>query len=397
MLTAVSRAESLAWLADQRAGEEEVAARIEAEWVTLLGDAPLGLLVAAARRLPAGHRQGSACRLLLALGELLLDGSPGPSTRALAEAEDRPADRALALWWDLVRGVADPPTATKSARESTAVELLAARGSGASTPRFRPVRPAPLAFSLDLLGNPEVFRLRGDGRREPIQWTLKRSFLSVVYLALAPERQASKEELTESIWTDASADAITRNFHPTLSTARRLLLGRGVSGPDPILFRRGLYSLLPEARWQVDVERFEGAIAEGETLAAAGSEGRKASLAVWRNAWLLYRGPLLSGYEADWIRPLREKLRRRYLVLLHRFGDLAAELGHDDEALDAYRSYLLEDQFEEKVHASVMELYGRRGRRDLVRRQFVRLQDALEELSVEPLESTQELYHRLMR
>ena len=45
-----------------------------------------------------------------------------------------------------------------------------------------------------------------------------------------------------------------------------------------------------------------------------------------------------------------------------------------------------------------MELYARQGRRDLVRRQFIRLQELLvDELNVQPLEQTQERYHQLMR
>ena len=59
---------------------------------------------------------------------------------------------------------------------------------------------------------------------------------------------------------------------------------------------------------------------------------------------------------------------------------------------------LLEEPYEERIHLAMMELYARQGRRDLVRRQYVKLQERLlEELNVEPLEETQERYHQLMR
>jgi DNA-binding SARP family transcriptional activator len=44
-----------------------------------------------------------------------------------------------------------------------------------------------------------------------------------------------------------------------------------------------------------------------------------------------------------------------------------------------------------------MRLYGQRGRRDLVRRQYDRLAGLLrQELGVEPLPETSDEYHRLM-
>jgi DNA-binding SARP family transcriptional activator len=44
-----------------------------------------------------------------------------------------------------------------------------------------------------------------------------------------------------------------------------------------------------------------------------------------------------------------------------------------------------------------MAIYRRQGRRDLVRRQYVRLEELLKELGVEPLEETQECFQRWMR
>ena len=94
--------------------------------------------------------------------------------------------------------------------------------------------------------------------------------------------------------------------------------------------------------------------------------------------------------------PHREVLHERYTRLLKRLGDLAAGHQHDTLALDAYRTLLLAEPYEEDAHVAVMTLYGRRRRRDLVRRQFVRLQELLKELHVEPAESTVERYHQLM-
>ena len=89
--------------------------------------------------------------------------------------------------------------------------------------------------------------------------------------------------------------------------------------------------------------------------------------------------------------------QRLYLELLRDLGDLYLRLAKPEQALDAYRSVLLEDPLQERVHLSVMRIYANQGRRDLVRRQYDRLCVLLlEELGVEPMPETTREYHRLM-
>lgn len=245
-----------------------------------------------------------------------------------------------------------------------------------------------MSFDLALLGTPVAWR-REDGRGVEVVWRLRRALQAVAYLALREHRRADKDELIEAVWPNESAGSIQRNFHPTISDARRSL-GRS----DAILRRHRAYLLNPEIEWDVDVERFR-------RLAVLGREqittAPRVAYDAWRAAWRLCRGPFLAGVETPWAAELRETLREEYLALLAGLGALAVELGERTVALDAYRSVILEDPYEERVHRAVMELYGQDGRRDLVSRQYVRLQELLKELGVEPLEETQECYQRLMR
>lgn len=244
-------------------------------------------------------------------------------------------------------------------------------------------------FSLGLFGTPVVWRREGGDRRVEVVWRLRRALQAVAYLALCSDRRADKDDLVDAVWPNESAGAIRRNFHPALSDARRSLGRR-----DAILCRHRVYLLNPEIDWDVDVERFR-------ELATAGRERRRAApeeaFEAWRSAWKLCRGPFLVGTETPWVSELRETLREEYLAVLTGLGALAVELGERTVALDAYRSVVLEDPYEERVHRAIMELYGQEGRRDLVGRQYARLQELLKELGVEPLEETQECYQRLMR
>ncbi len=260
-------------------------------------------------------------------------------------------------------------------------------------PRFDDEPPALPGFRLLLLGQPIVRRLDVDGEERELEWRLKRALQSVAFLALAPDRRATKQQLVDAVWRDASPASIAKNFHPTLSGARRTLGHRHV-----FVYNQGAYTLNPDLGWWIDCERFSWLAEAGRRLSAGTGAERERALEAWLAAWRLYRGELLSGFEADWIRAHRAELRRRYVELMRDLGGLCVGLGRVTQALDAYRSLLLEEPYEERIHLAVMELYARQGRRDLVRRQFVRMQELLiEELNVEPAAASRERYHQLMR
>ncbi len=245
-------------------------------------------------------------------------------------------------------------------------------------------------FDLQLLGQAMVRRIDASGQEHELEWRLRRAFQSVAFLALAGDRRATKEQLVDAVWRDAKASAIAKNFHPTMSEARRTV------HREVFVYSQGLYTLNPELDWWIDCDCFREQIEHGRRLSAAGE--LEPALDAWLAAWRLYRGELLSGVEAAWIRDHRQAFHHDYIELLRGVGGLCARLDRVTQALDAYRSLLLQEPFEEHVHLAVMELYSRRGRRDLVRRQFVRMQELLtQELNVEPAEDTQERYHQLMR
>lgn len=268
--------------------------------------------------------------------------------------------------------------------------------------RSRPAVAAPLwisdqrtVFSLSLLGAPSA-RRRGPEGETPIECRLRRSFQILAYLASSPGLEASRDELVEAIWPTDGEETIDRNFHPTLSHLRRALEGgRSKDEPPSLLLRTGIYRLNPAYDWEVDVLDLMRRIEEGKTLQARGDLPAAADL--WRGAWSLYRGPFLQGHYEAWVAARREVYQKAYLEMLRELGDLYQRLGRAEEAVDAYRSVLVEDPLQEKVHVSLMQLYAAQGRRDMVRRQYDRLCTMLlDELGVEPLPQTTREYHRLM-
>ena len=287
-------------------------------------------------------------------------------------------------------------------------------------------RPQPLGgprrtLQVTLFGLPQVVEHGVAATPRPIQWKIHRALMTLAYLLLAPQRRASREELVASVWDGADARSLDKNFHPTMSTLRRALAGEGatagrksagrkstgrgsggqssVASGSLLTLRHGVYALSDAVDWQVDVDEFQSLIADGEALRQ--NEDRAlhpVAIQRWQQAWGLYRGALLSEVDEPWVVERRRRLHDDQLALLRRLAGLCSELGRHGEALDAYRSLLLEEPFEESVHIAIMEIYGLQGRRDLVRRQFVHLQELLRrELGVEPRAVSQERFQELMR
>lgn len=248
-------------------------------------------------------------------------------------------------------------------------------------------------FRLHLLGPPAAWRRDPTGWRR-LHWPLKRAFRVLAYLASSPERRATREELVEALWPD---EPVGKNFHPTLSHLRR---GLREGAPDvdalellPLV--DGVYQLAPELGWWSDLEALGRLEEAGAEHAAAGRDEQ--AIATWRAAWKLYRGHFLEGSYEPWVLHRREEHQRRHLRLLQALAAALVRRERFTEAIDAYRAVVVEDPLQEAAHAALMRLYARRGRRDLVRRQYERLAVLLrEELGVEPLPETTREFHRLM-
>jgi DNA-binding SARP family transcriptional activator len=255
-----------------------------------------------------------------------------------------------------------------------------------------PIAAVP-TYTLGLLGS-AVARLRDERGERDLARPLKRSFQVLAYLASAPGLAADKEELIEAIWASEGERTIERNFHPTLSHLRRALEA-GRAGPPPMTYKNGVYRLNGELRWEIDLFELTRLAEEGRRREAQGDLAGSAEAR--RRAWRFYRGPFLQGHYEAWVAQRREHYQRIYLDLLRDLGNLELGRGHLEPALDAYRTILLEDALEERVHVAVMQIYAAQKRRDLVRKQYDRLSALLlDELGVAPAEETTREYHRLM-
>jgi DNA-binding SARP family transcriptional activator len=270
------------------------------------------------------------------------------------------------------------------------------RREGSLDRRARPsATPSAPDVTIRLLGVPRVEHRAPDGEPHQVGFSFRRPLQVLAFLAMAPGYEAPREELVEAVWPDATEAAIRRNFHPTVSLLRRHLRSAVGEAFAVVVAENGTYRLDPELRWRVDARVFEDERNAGREHRDAGLLEEAARR--WRQAWAVYEGPFMQGFHGPWVASRRELLHVAYMGLLRDLGSLFLELERWVDAEDALRRLLLEDPLEEGVYALLMTAYARRGRRDLVNRQFERLRKILlSELGVEPSSATLAVYNELM-
>lgn len=241
-----------------------------------------------------------------------------------------------------------------------------------------------IGFGLSFLGPPLLTRFDADGNRSPVHVSLRRAVHLLAFLSLSDNRSASREEILEVVWERETDNQVRANFHPTVSWLRRAL--RLEDGRPVVLHEQGVYRLNPELYWDLDTDRFSRALADREPQIERLESARR-----------LYRGRFLTGLEGTWIEEQREVWQQAYGELLRAQASCQLEAQLWTEAEDSFRRLLQIDPMQEDVYLSIMRIYARRGRRDLVRRQYDRLcQLLLRELGAEPMASTVAGYQDLM-
>src|SRR3954470_14714897 len=221
-------------------------------------------------------------------------------------------------------------------------------------------------------------------------WRLRKGKSLVKLLALAPERRVHRERATELLWPDRPAESAANNFHQALYVARRALEVAGADAAGILPLRDDMLLLYPEGRVEVDIDRFEDAVARAHESGALGD---------YRAALELHAGELLpeDRYEA-WAADRREALNERHLGLLLEFSARLMEGGDSRAAIEVLEQALVIDPLHEAAHRALMRLFAATGRRQQALAQYHRLRGALRrDLEAEPDPQTAELYRALLR
>jgi DNA-binding SARP family transcriptional activator len=240
------------------------------------------------------------------------------------------------------------------------------------------------------LGPLQVFV--GDRVLTSSDWTYSKPRELLFYLL--SHASLTKEEISLTLWPDASSVQVRRNFHVTLHHLRRVL-----GGTSWIIFENDHYTFNRSLSYRYDVEAFESGIAQARQMLRfqPGSIGQV--IEHLEEAVGLYRGDFLQDVAVGaWAIPRREELRCLYLEALLTLGQLHLQTGNQAEAARAYRQAITCDSYLEAAHRGLMRCFARQGEPAQAVRVYKTLcQLFLDELGSPPSPETVALYEQLRR
>lgn len=164
------------------------------------------------------------------------------------------------------------------------------------------------------------------------------------------------------------------------------------SGGGYILCKQGTYMLNTSIPIRTDSDAFVELYEEGRKATAA------ERIRLYQQAFHYYRGPfLLEDLYADWSTLRREQLSQMYQHMCSTLINYSIETQHLDDALTWINALLKENPYDETAYRSLMHTYSTQGRRSEALRAYQRCRQLLlEELGVEPMPETVNLFHRIL-
>jgi predicted ATPase/DNA-binding SARP family transcriptional activator len=209
-----------------------------------------------------------------------------------------------------------------------------------------------------------------------------RSRKAVRLLALLALRAGCRVErswLAGVLWPDSTTSRGLSLMRRELTDLRRVLgpAARLLLSPTPRTLQ------LDPAGAAIDLLDFDPAIARGDPDSL-------------REAIRLYRGPLLEGWDEEWVLEARQAYEHRYLAALESLADLARKNGDDEEAECWLRRIVATDPLRESAHRALMHLLAEGGSPSAALRIYRELRELLHrQMNAAPDPETTALYRRI--
>src|SRR4051794_11488200 len=211
-------------------------------------------------------------------------------------------------------------------------------------------------MDIRLLGQLEIL----DGQREiPLAQGRRRALLTL--LLLHRNEVVPAERLIDELWAGRPPPTAAKGLQVQISQLRKDLTAAGPPNGTALRTRGGGY-VLEVAPGDLDVERFERALADAE---AAMDEGRPDRAAArLREGLRLWRGPPLAdvAYES-FAQAEIARLEELHLIALERRADADLALGRDRELVAELEGLVREHPLRERLRGQLMLALYRCGRR----------------------------------
>jgi DNA-binding SARP family transcriptional activator len=247
-----------------------------------------------------------------------------------------------------------------------------------------------------ILGGLEV---EDAGRSLPLGGHQERALLAL--LLLRANEIVAVDEIIEQLWPQDPPASATRSVHALVSKLRRRLENGSVRTDEPggnsgLLTRPQGY-LMTVAPGQLDADRFESQLKDGQGALAAGRAAEAAD--ALREALALWRGPPLAEFTYDSFAQLDiARLDELRLAALEERIEADLTLGRHCELIPELEVLAAKNRARERLSGQLMLALYRSGRQGEALQAYQQTRQALDdELGIEPGRALRDLEQQILR
>jgi len=242
---------------------------------------------------------------------------------------------------------------------------------------------------ISLFGNLEVQTIMGTVCPFPTDKS-RRLF---AFLVLYSHRRFTRESLAANFWHCCDRALALKSLRAELWRMRRAI--EDVGAPDCFHVNRHEVGFDRAAVDSIDLEEFETRIAP--LSSSRGAELNELDARNVHRAIALYRGDILEDVYDDWAIVHRERMREMYLQALEILICFYSANSAWCDAVSNAQTLLSLDPLREHIHRQLIRFHYLRGDRAAAMQQYDICRDLLEqELGVQPMAETQELYRSIV-
>lgn len=179
-----------------------------------------------------------------------------------------------------------------------------------------------------------------------LEWRSEKS-KEMFFFFLCNRRPLRKDEIVAALWPDLPDDKTTSAFHSNMYRLRKALYS------DVIAKDSGRYVLDPRGRFSFDVEDFQNALQEADSLPRDDEQRVK----LMEKALLLYRGQFAPDFYSEWAENLRWQTEEQYMSLLASLAAAYSEAKEYKKSADICQRILELDEFNEAAWHRLMTNY----------------------------------------
>jgi len=221
----------------------------------------------------------------------------------------------------------------------------------------------------------------------PIRFTTRESESTCAFLMLNRQRSFDRKRVLEILFPELNTSCAQKRLRNDIWRIKSGFEALGLPVSSYFQISNRDIGFLPTANVWIDLEEFE------QAADSCAEDSPTIDNILLIEKMELYKGGLLEGFYQEWCIWEKERIEMQYLygleILMNSFNN-----NKDwQRAIELGKQLILRDPLREHVHRQLMRFFYALGDRPAAIKQYFECRDRLAlELSVDPMQSTQELF-----